>query len=797
MVNIFKRDLPNGAIKRIENPQHNSEFFFSSKVSEKLHKLNVQGEVSLSVLFGIISVEGSAAYLNEKKNSSHDVQCSFVQKIRTISERVNLFDEELKACFGSDFGKGTSATHVVVGIEWGANATVTLTHASSKDVEKKEVEGRLKLALKKFSVGGEGKEPSANSSDNLFEELHMKVHADIMPNHEGAPRNVNEALEFIYNMPKRVADTNGGMGRQLEFHLLPISVLAELIQFFTNLNHIIHTIEIGEVKKFEQVFDQIDEYQEKLNDLLIVMNANKAILTKAVQDKVHDYRNDFEATVATFKADLAKKLCEVRGGEAELPELAYMRLEFQKHSTASPTKMPNAKCVPLELPCPKATPRGHCAKEKHEWICVNCHTIVEYNNNKIYCQCGYEHMQHFRYKCNHEMHGDGHIAFELDELQNLVNKIRPYEEINIVVLGETGVGKSTWINAIANYISHESIDTALEGELINLIPTKFQLTIKNGENLRRVEVKVGESENESFHENQSSTQIPRSYVFTNNQKLYRIIDTPGIGDTRGIEQDKQNIQSILSFLAQYDEIHAICILMMPNQSRLTPTFEFCFKELIMQFHRSAAQNIVFCFTNTSGSNFCVGETHGPLESLTNAIKSVQRVDIPLTSHTMYAFDNMAYRYLCTKIQENFLFPPDLEDLYRQSFIVSRKETLRLFEYVKDLPPHNAKDSLSLNYARKVIIGLTGPLTMISSAVGQTLEKIKEREKEIEEHKNNEQELLKILKRKIPITRYKMTKEDTVFCKTCSVQKSYYGEQRTPYYEADPTVMDKNPFKIWT
>ncbi len=75
---------------------------------------------------------------------------------------------------------------------------------------------------------------------------------------------------------------------------------------------------------------------------------------------------------------------------------------------------------------------------------------------------------------------------------------------------------------------------------------------------------------------------------------------------RGIEQDKENFQNILAYISYYEEIHGICILLKPNNSRLTVMFEFCVKELLTHLHKSAAANILFCFTNARSTNYRPG-----------------------------------------------------------------------------------------------------------------------------------------------------------------------------------------------
>lgn len=46
--------------------------------------------------------------------------------------------------------------------------------------------------------------------------------------------------------------------------------------------------------------------------------------------------------------------------------------------------------------------------------------------------------------------------------------------VNILLLGASGVGKSTFINALCNYLTYASLDEAVKGELRSLIYCEFE-----------------------------------------------------------------------------------------------------------------------------------------------------------------------------------------------------------------------------------------------------------------------------------------------------------------------------------
>ena len=261
--------------------------------------------------------------------------------------------------------------------------------------------------------------------------------------------------------------------------------------------------------------------------------------------------------------------------------------------------------------------------------------------------------------------------------------------------------------------SFETLDEALEANCQSLIPTAFTMCDDNGEEMV---VTTGSSDDEVNEPGHSATQRPKSYNFNVDDYMLRIIDTPGIGDSRGIEKDKENLEAILHGISNYDEIHGICILLKPNCARLTPSFRFCILQLLTHLHKSACHNIVFCFTNSRGSFYKPGDTMPTLRRLLRDTGIED--DIPLAKPTMYFFDSEAFRFIAASCNPGHpvkFSKEDTED-FRGSWNKSKSETTRLLEHIESLEPHKVRNTISVNSARQRIEQLSEPLATLSQLI---------------------------------------------------------------------------------
>ncbi|KAF9542525.1 hypothetical protein EC957_001894 [Mortierella hygrophila] len=372
----------------------------------------------------------------------------------------------------------------------------------------------------------------------------------------------------------------------------------------------------------------------------------------------------------------------------------------------------------LRMPCPSSH-EDECHPGALKWVCFKCEEVLQYEYNElVYCRCGKSRLEDCTFRCDSIEHGYQYTELHAESIRSISEKIRPGDdEINILLLGETGVGKSTFINAFANYLQYDSLDIAERMEMMTLIQSKFEIEGKP--------VIAGETDNnERLKDGQSSTQYCRSYVFPLNDDIkIRLIDTPGIGDTRGVKQDRINFEEILSYISGFEKINAVCVLLLPDTPRLTTSFRFCIDELLLHLHKSAADNIIFTFTKTRSSFYQPGDTMTPLRTYMNELKEANGITIQLQPNTLFYFDNEAFR-LYAALKQGFVFDPKIKEAYGASWTQSVKEAQRLVRRVMDLTPHKTAETLTLDTTRRLIILLEEPLARINENITIEVEDLK-------------------------------------------------------------------------
>ncbi|KAL2830961.1 hypothetical protein BJY01DRAFT_260690 [Aspergillus pseudoustus] len=423
----------------------------------------------------------------------------------------------------------------------------------------------------------------------------------------------------------------------------------------------------------------------------------------------------------------------------------------------------------LRIPCP-----GPFCEEQDLclWSCSDCHETIEFGSRDgyFYCDCGRVPFDRAEFNCQGPRHKDGYFQFNRNDLRDLLRSLPEPREVNILILGETGVGKSTFVNAFVNYLTFSSLDEGLKDPKLNcIIPCSFTTqVVDQGGRMISKDVVVGRDKDEvDGSKGDSATQKATVYPLYFRDTLIRLIDTPGIGDTRGLEQDKQNMANMLAILRNYPALHGILILLKPNNARLGVMFRFCVKELLTHLHTSAAQNMVFGFTNTRGSNYTPGDTFKPLESLLSEYHNV----IPqLSRSNVYCFDSESFRYLAARKQG--IEMGHMDD-YRRSWEQSSQEADRLLAHFQSLRPHHTQETLSLNETRHLIAQLTAPMQQISVAITDTIARNEQQAKDLKDAQLTMDDLKSKLRiHKTMVTGEQLTKPKTVCANDACVESVF-------------------------
>ena len=157
------------------------------------------------------------------------------------------------------------------------------------------------------------------------------------------------------------------------------------------------------------------------------------------------------------------------------------------------------------------------------------------------------------------------------------------DEKAILVVGATGSGKTTWINAILNYI----------------------LGVKYTDNFRYKMVVDKNATNQACSQTQNVTiyTIHHQEGFKVDYTL-TIIDTPGFGDTRGIVRDKEIEKLFKSTfdpaIGGVDHLDAVGFMACSSSARLSQTQKYIFTSILSLFGVDIKENIFMLFTFADG-----------------------------------------------------------------------------------------------------------------------------------------------------------------------------------------------------
>jgi len=173
----------------------------------------------------------------------------------------------------------------------------------------------------------------------------------------------------------------------------------------------------------------------------------------------------------------------------------------------------------------------------------------------------------------------------MDLFKRGVNKIKElvspksHNPFKLLLIGETGSGKTSFLNLICNF------------DLI--VKLGFETSVDQFQNFNDFAL-----ENAETQKMESKTSNARLYNVNFFDLKVGIIDTPGFGDSRGIEEDKRHVGKIIATVKEVDYVNCVCLVVNGRNSRMTGTLRYVLTEITTILPKAILDNVIVVFTNT-------------------------------------------------------------------------------------------------------------------------------------------------------------------------------------------------------
>ncbi|XP_043100835.1 uncharacterized protein LOC122348983 [Puntigrus tetrazona] len=148
----------------------------------------------------------------------------------------------------------------------------------------------------------------------------------------------------------------------------------------------------------------------------------------------------------------------------------------------------------------------------------------------------------------------------------------------ILLVGETGVGKTTLINSMVNYLKGVKFEDEIWYE-------------------------ITEEQSRDQSESQTSEITMYDVCPLKSPMSLTIIDTPGYGDTRGLDKDLEVAENIATLFQSNDgvrEVDAVCFVIQASKNRLSDRQHYIISSILSLFGKDIVDNIVFLITHSDG-----------------------------------------------------------------------------------------------------------------------------------------------------------------------------------------------------
>ena len=297
-----------------------SENTFSSKV----RNLKIESGLVLSLLGGLVDMQGHAEYLKDTVSLSNVAKVSLTYKKATVKEE--LTSDVLRNIDYRDLltnnERNDEFTHVVVKIQYGAACTMVFERDIKDDETKEEIEEALSAVLKSIPTC---REATLKLNDDIIKNVDSfkcTIYSDLKSN--AGVTNWNEALSLYKSLSTKFS-TSGKAGAKIG---VPVRIWL-LPKYLLGFHHdtLFKEVSSDVLDKLKEIIESLTEAINKSQDLLVntkkfpILHKKIGRFVKLVENYTTNFRKDI----------LSALLVSIRSGTSN-EKLLFDAAEKHEHS---------------------------------------------------------------------------------------------------------------------------------------------------------------------------------------------------------------------------------------------------------------------------------------------------------------------------------------------------------------------------------------------------------------------------------------------------------------------------------
>ncbi|XP_030255023.1 neoverrucotoxin subunit beta-like [Sparus aurata] len=302
-----KNSLKEKTVKTSQQTSH-FEVSASDSIESKSSLMDIEASLKASFMSGLIEVGGSAKYLKDTKKFKNQSRVTCRYNATTHFDQLSVIQSETMSTQQIEVIKKGTATHVVTGILYGANAFFVFDSEKVEANSVQDIQGHMEAVIKKipsFNIEGKVDIKLTEKEKELTNTFSCKFYGDFILDRN--PTSFEDAVKTYVELPKLLGE-NGEKAVPLKIWMLPLKDLE------SNAAELKREISAGLVWKLHDALEDLREIQMRCNDSL---HDTVAKNFPQIQEELNKFQNCCNRYVSDLQTTMAKKLPSIREGKED------------------------------------------------------------------------------------------------------------------------------------------------------------------------------------------------------------------------------------------------------------------------------------------------------------------------------------------------------------------------------------------------------------------------------------------------------------------------------------------------